>query len=181
MSVWHHLTSYKKITAPLIQETDPQDFWCAVDQGGLALYCWRLSLPVAGQSTRALAWSGGVVSHCGQAGHKAVWCQLCLGAAPLLGTAAKHCGSSQPEPTTAASTGQKWSSAPTGPLAVLGHQWWGDHPLWCLPTMGSGNEPGYGVTPFCPCAGFSVERAAHANLWRLKASIGSPLFWQDFG
>lgn len=61
------------------------------------------------------------------------------------------------------------------------HQWWGDHPLWFLPTMGSGKEPGYGVTPFSPCAVSSVERAALANLSRLKASIGSPLFWQDFG
>lgn len=120
MSVWHHLTSYKKITAPLIQETDPQDFWCAIDQGGLALCCWRLPLPVTGQSTRALAWSGGAVSHGGQAGHKAVWCQLCLGAAPLLGTAAKHCDLSQLGPTTAASTGQKQSNAPRGPPAALG-------------------------------------------------------------
>lgn len=49
MSIWHHLTSYKKITAPLIQEADPQGFWCSLDEGGLALHCWSLSLPVTGQ------------------------------------------------------------------------------------------------------------------------------------
>jgi len=48
MSIWHHLTSYKKITAPLIQEADPQGFWCSLDEGGLALHCWSLSLPVTG-------------------------------------------------------------------------------------------------------------------------------------
>lgn len=39
MSIWHHLTSYKKITAPLIQEADPQGFGCSLDEGGLALQC----------------------------------------------------------------------------------------------------------------------------------------------
>lgn len=48
MSIWHHLTSYKKITAPLIQEADPQGFWCSLEEGGVVLHCWSLSLSVRG-------------------------------------------------------------------------------------------------------------------------------------
>lgn len=83
MSVWHHLTSYKKITAPLIQETDPQDFCCAVDEGGPALCCWRLALPVLGRVHRLLcdlAELGLTMAGLGMKQH-GVCC--CLGEAPL--------------------------------------------------------------------------------------------------
>lgn len=157
MSVWHHLTSYKKITAPLIQETDPQDFCCAIDERGPALCCWRLAFLVLGRVLRLLcdlAELGLMVAGLGMKQHGAP-CRL----------EPHHFPGGPP----AAWTSHKVPSAHGLPPAVISH--W-QLVRWCLPWRATGRNltAGLASSPSCTLSG--AVCAAHANPGRLKPPTG---------